>query len=89
MIRLGTRLECVGSLPGWRKGVRRKKTDTRRKIVGGNRKTCWEFNHDGENELQIRHGPKIKLRYQAKVWTMRWELAGSSLGLRRRYWEDR
>ncbi|RZS27296.1 hypothetical protein BHM03_00060743 [Ensete ventricosum] len=33
-MRLGTRLECVGSigsLLGWRKGVRRKKTETCRK----------------------------------------------------------
>ncbi|RWW37099.1 hypothetical protein BHE74_00057832 [Ensete ventricosum] len=38
-IRLGTRQECVaegiGSLPGWRKEVRQKKTETHRKIVGG------------------------------------------------------
>ncbi|RWW08823.1 hypothetical protein GW17_00027716 [Ensete ventricosum] len=54
----------------------------------GSRKACWEFNHDGEKKLQIRHGPRIKLRYRAKVWTMQWELAGSSLGLRRRYQED-
>ncbi|RZS14199.1 hypothetical protein BHM03_00045850 [Ensete ventricosum] len=42
MMRLGTRQECVGSslrvlgiLSGWHKGVRRKKTETRWKIVGG------------------------------------------------------
>ncbi|RZS05316.1 hypothetical protein BHM03_00035812 [Ensete ventricosum] len=33
-MQLGTRLECVGSLPGWRKGVRRKKTEIYQKIVG-------------------------------------------------------
>ncbi|RRT36517.1 hypothetical protein B296_00034766 [Ensete ventricosum] len=33
------------------------------------------FNHDGEMVLQIRHGPRIKLRHWAKDWTMRWELA--------------
>ncbi|RWW81898.1 hypothetical protein BHE74_00009666 [Ensete ventricosum] len=33
-MRLGTRLECVGSLPVWRKGVRRKKTEICQKIVG-------------------------------------------------------
>ncbi|RWW19286.1 hypothetical protein GW17_00016674, partial [Ensete ventricosum] len=37
-------------------------------------------NHDGEKELQIRNGPRIKLRHRAKDWTMRRELVGSSLG---------
>ncbi|RRT68060.1 hypothetical protein B296_00011726 [Ensete ventricosum] len=77
--------EGIGSLLGWRKGVRRKKTETCRKVVGGSRKACREFNHDSEKELQIKHGPMIKLRHQAKVWTMLWELTGSSLGLCRRY----
>ncbi|RWW36734.1 hypothetical protein BHE74_00058223 [Ensete ventricosum] len=27
--------ESIGSLPGWRKGVHQKKTETRRKIIGG------------------------------------------------------
>ncbi|RZR90195.1 hypothetical protein BHM03_00018039 [Ensete ventricosum] len=31
--------EGIGSLPGWRKGVRQKKTETRRKIVGGEPKS--------------------------------------------------
>ncbi|RWW38270.1 hypothetical protein BHE74_00056511 [Ensete ventricosum] len=63
---LGVRRELakgIGSLPGWRKGVHRRKTETHRKIIG---------------ELQIRHGPKIKLRHQTKDWTIRWELARSS-----------
>ncbi|RWW06541.1 hypothetical protein GW17_00030125 [Ensete ventricosum] len=34
---------------------------------------------DNEKELQIRHEPRIKLRHQVKDWTMRWELARSSL----------
>ncbi|RWW61568.1 hypothetical protein BHE74_00031371 [Ensete ventricosum] len=72
-MQLGTRQECVGSLSGWRKGVRHKKTETRWKIVGGSRKVCRE----------------IKLRHRAKDWTMRWELVGRLLGLRRRYREDR
>ncbi|RWV83112.1 hypothetical protein GW17_00055325 [Ensete ventricosum] len=29
--------EGIGSLPGWRKGVRQKKTETHRKIIGGSR----------------------------------------------------
>ncbi|RZS00933.1 hypothetical protein BHM03_00030715, partial [Ensete ventricosum] len=39
----GVRRELVegfGSLPGWRKGVRQKKTVTRQKIVKGRRKAC-------------------------------------------------
>ncbi|RRT44718.1 hypothetical protein B296_00014576 [Ensete ventricosum] len=28
-------VEGIGSLPGWRKGVRQKKTETHRKIIGG------------------------------------------------------
>ncbi|RWW40505.1 hypothetical protein BHE74_00054079 [Ensete ventricosum] len=32
--------EGIGSLPRWRKGVRQKKTETRRKIVGEDRRTC-------------------------------------------------
>ncbi|RWW40319.1 hypothetical protein BHE74_00054276 [Ensete ventricosum] len=76
---LGVRRELVEgirSLPGWRKGVRRKKTETRWKIVGGSRKAYQELG-------------RINLRHRAKVWTMRWELIGSLLGLRRRYQEDR
>ncbi|RZR92237.1 hypothetical protein BHM03_00020543 [Ensete ventricosum] len=72
-------VEDIGSLPGWRKRVRQKKTETRRKIVGGSRKACREYNHE----------PRIKLRHRAKDWTKRWELAGRSLGLRRGYREDR
>ncbi|RRT39919.1 hypothetical protein B296_00029517, partial [Ensete ventricosum] len=34
MMRLGTCLKCVGSLPGWCKRVRQKKTETRWKIIG-------------------------------------------------------
>ncbi|RRT33434.1 hypothetical protein B296_00058327 [Ensete ventricosum] len=35
--------EGIGSLLGWRKGVRQKKTETRRKIIKGSRKACREF----------------------------------------------
>ncbi|RWV87596.1 hypothetical protein GW17_00050392 [Ensete ventricosum] len=35
--------EGIRSLPGWRKGVRQKKTETHRKIIGGSRKACWEL----------------------------------------------
>ncbi|RWW02619.1 hypothetical protein GW17_00034282, partial [Ensete ventricosum] len=33
----------IGSLPGWHKGVHRKKTETRQKIVRGSQKTCQEL----------------------------------------------
>ncbi|RWW44215.1 hypothetical protein BHE74_00050047 [Ensete ventricosum] len=33
----------IGSLPGWPKGVRWKKTETHRKIIGGSRKACREL----------------------------------------------
>ncbi|RWW42876.1 hypothetical protein BHE74_00051534 [Ensete ventricosum] len=36
--------EGIGSLPGWRKGVRQKKTEIRRKIIGGSRKACRDSN---------------------------------------------
>ncbi|RZS17408.1 hypothetical protein BHM03_00049562 [Ensete ventricosum] len=67
-------IEGIGSLSGWYKGVHRKRTKTRRKTVEG-------INHDDEKELQIIHEPRIKLRHRAKIWTIRWELAESSLGL--------
>ncbi|RZS25208.1 hypothetical protein BHM03_00058373, partial [Ensete ventricosum] len=54
--------EGIGSLPAWRNGVYRKKTETRWKISG------------------------IAKRL---VGVGKWELVGRSLGLRRRYWEDR
>ncbi|RWW55206.1 hypothetical protein BHE74_00038169 [Ensete ventricosum] len=38
--------EGIGSLLGWRKGVRQKKTETRRKIIGGSRKACQEGRED-------------------------------------------
>ncbi|RZS28576.1 hypothetical protein BHM03_00062187 [Ensete ventricosum] len=41
-MRLGTCQECVGSLLGWRKGVRQKKIETHWKIIGGSRKACRE-----------------------------------------------
>ncbi|RRT48951.1 hypothetical protein B296_00014907 [Ensete ventricosum] len=34
--------ESIRSLPGWRKGVRQKKTETHQKIIEGSRKACWD-----------------------------------------------
>ncbi|RWV87470.1 hypothetical protein GW17_00050529 [Ensete ventricosum] len=36
--------EGIGSLSGWHKRVRQKKTETRRKIIGGSRKACRDSN---------------------------------------------
>ncbi|RWW15287.1 hypothetical protein GW17_00020882 [Ensete ventricosum] len=41
----------IESLPGWRKGVRHKKIETRRKIVGGSRKAYRERFIDGIGKL--------------------------------------
>ncbi|RZS20740.1 hypothetical protein BHM03_00053303 [Ensete ventricosum] len=46
-------VEDIGSLPGWRKGVRQKKTKTRRKIVRGSRKTCRERFAEGIGKLAV------------------------------------
>ncbi|RRT33171.1 hypothetical protein B296_00048921 [Ensete ventricosum] len=43
---LGVRRELaegIRSLSRWRKGVSQKKPETRRKIIEGSRKACWEF----------------------------------------------
>ncbi|RWW73910.1 hypothetical protein BHE74_00018173 [Ensete ventricosum] len=55
---LGVRRELVegiGSLLGWRKGVRQKKTETHRKIVGG------RLTMTGAMELQPDNGPRSSL----------------------------
>ncbi|RWW47021.1 hypothetical protein BHE74_00047021, partial [Ensete ventricosum] len=43
--------EGIESLPRWRKGVRQKKIETRRKIVGGSRKACRERFTEGIGKL--------------------------------------
>ncbi|RWW57540.1 hypothetical protein BHE74_00035662 [Ensete ventricosum] len=37
-------VEGIESLPGWRKGVCQKQTETRLKIIGGSRKACRDYN---------------------------------------------
>ncbi|RZS16803.1 hypothetical protein BHM03_00048873 [Ensete ventricosum] len=62
------RLRCVKgikSLPGWHKGVRQKKTETRRKIIGGRRKACRETNYNRSNGVTTRLWAKIKLGHRA------------------------
>ncbi|RZR84941.1 hypothetical protein BHM03_00011860, partial [Ensete ventricosum] len=56
-------VEGIGSLSGWRKGVRRKKTKTHWKIVGGSRKACRDYREDrykhagrsSEKDRETRH----------------------------------
>ncbi|RWW67150.1 hypothetical protein BHE74_00025426 [Ensete ventricosum] len=69
--------ESIGSLPGWRKGVRQKKTETRRKIVGGSRKAC----RDSDDVVGSR--PKFARRFVEGIG----KLAGNVKGDRRK--EDR
>ncbi|RWV89180.1 hypothetical protein GW17_00048686 [Ensete ventricosum] len=54
-------VEGIGSLPGWRKGVRQKKTVTRQKIVKGRRKACRETNYDRSNGVTTDDGPRSNL----------------------------
>ncbi|RRT51231.1 hypothetical protein B296_00003604 [Ensete ventricosum] len=72
MMRLGTHLECIGSLLGWHKGVRWKKTETHRKIIGGSRKAYRELGRFG-HEVGAR-------RKFARTSPM---VSGRSLGTRR------
>ncbi|RWV99931.1 hypothetical protein GW17_00037127 [Ensete ventricosum] len=44
--------EGIGNLSGWRKGVRQKKTETHRKIVGGSRKAYREVRLDWIGRLE-------------------------------------
>ncbi|RWW00169.1 hypothetical protein GW17_00036880 [Ensete ventricosum] len=60
--------EGIGSLPGWHKGVRQKKTETRRKIIGGSRKACRELCSGITSEFSKRFAEGIG------------KLAGSTLG---------
>ncbi|RZR81854.1 hypothetical protein BHM03_00008159 [Ensete ventricosum] len=72
--------ESIGSLPGWRKGVRQKKTETRRKIVGGSRKACRE---SGCSDDVVGSRPKFARRFVEGIG----KLAGNVKGDRRK--EDR
>ncbi|RWW07182.1 hypothetical protein GW17_00029446 [Ensete ventricosum] len=69
--------EGIGSLPGWRKGVRQKKTETRRKIVRGSRKAC----RDSDDAVGSRRN--FARRYVERIR----KLAGNVKGDRRK--EDR
>ncbi|RWW39597.1 hypothetical protein BHE74_00055062 [Ensete ventricosum] len=91
-MRLGIRLEYIGSLPRWCKGVRRKKTETRWKIIGGIRKIARNKPGDRRRKtVRLAAGNVGDCRItgmmgQDQAWasgrvqTMRWNLAESSLG---------
>ncbi|RRT31693.1 hypothetical protein B296_00056710 [Ensete ventricosum] len=69
--------EGIGSLPGWRKGVRQKKIETRRKIIGGSRKAC--------RDLSIGPGFSwISLEFARRFTEGIGKLAGSTSGDRRK-----
>ncbi|RWV78134.1 hypothetical protein GW17_00060945, partial [Ensete ventricosum] len=85
---LGVRRELakgIGSLPGWRKGVHRRKTETHRKIIGGSRKACQKLNHDGEKNYRSDMDPRSSLGIRPRIG----RYGGSSPGVRQRYREDR
>ncbi|RRT36916.1 hypothetical protein B296_00016290 [Ensete ventricosum] len=54
-------IEGIRSLPGWHKGVRKKKTETGQNIIGGSRKACRETNYEGAIKLQSDNGPRSSL----------------------------
>ncbi|RWW57973.1 hypothetical protein BHE74_00035197 [Ensete ventricosum] len=63
---LGVRWELVegiGSLPGWHKGVRQKKIETHRKIVGGSRKACQELGWSRNRYNGLRSSLSIRLGF--------------------------
>ncbi|RWW21615.1 hypothetical protein BHE74_00024552 [Ensete ventricosum] len=92
-MRLETRLECVGSssrvsrVPGWRNGVRWKKTETQRKIVGGSRKACRELERpdmDPRSSLGIRLSLNDAVGARCEFARTSPKVSGRSLGTR---WE--
>ncbi|RWW45805.1 hypothetical protein BHE74_00048321 [Ensete ventricosum] len=81
-----TLAEGIGSLPGWRKGVRQKKTETRRKIVRGSRKAyresgCLGIRPSSDNAVGSRR--KFARRFAKGIR----KLIGNAKGDRRK--EDR
>ncbi|RWW40406.1 hypothetical protein BHE74_00054176 [Ensete ventricosum] len=59
-MQLGTCLECVGNLLGWRKGVCWKKTKTRGKIVRGSRKACRDLGRKLAGNMSGDHRKKTR-----------------------------
>ncbi|RWV88367.1 hypothetical protein GW17_00049551 [Ensete ventricosum] len=53
--------EGIGSLPGWRKGVRQKKTETHQKIIEVVEKLAWRLTMIGAMELQPNDEPRSSL----------------------------
>ncbi|RRT72886.1 hypothetical protein B296_00033328 [Ensete ventricosum] len=74
--------DVVRNLPG----VRRELTEGIESLAGWHKGVCKK---KIETHRKIVMGSRKAYReYRAKDWTMRWELVGRSLGLRRRYRED-
>ncbi|RRT37161.1 hypothetical protein B296_00043426 [Ensete ventricosum] len=72
--------EGIGSLPGWHKGVRQKKTETHWKIIGGSRKACRE---SGCSDDAVGSRRKFARRFAEGIG----KLAGNTKGDHRK--EDR
>ncbi|RZS12325.1 hypothetical protein BHM03_00043748 [Ensete ventricosum] len=58
--------EGIGSLPGWHKGVRQKKTETCRKIIRGCRKAFGRF---GLHPKKISSGRRCASRMRTRECT--------------------
>ncbi|RWW02931.1 hypothetical protein BHE74_00042843 [Ensete ventricosum] len=58
--------EGIESLPGWHKGVHRKKTETHQKIIGGSRKACRELESQIV-ELKARVAPEAVVAIEQRA----------------------
>ncbi|RRT31350.1 hypothetical protein B296_00052008 [Ensete ventricosum] len=86
--------EGIGSLLGWHKGVRQKKTETRRKIIGGSLTMRWDLtgsSYDGPGlielsryQLQPDNGP----RYSLGIGPSSYDAVGSHRKFARRFTEE-
>ncbi|RRT63578.1 hypothetical protein B296_00015868 [Ensete ventricosum] len=61
--------ESIGSLPRWRKGVRRKKTETPQKITGVAEKLAWSWE-------AYREFARTTSKVSGRSLGIRWEIAG-------------
>ncbi|RRT40324.1 hypothetical protein B296_00039864, partial [Ensete ventricosum] len=66
-------VEGIGSLPRWHKGVRQKKTETHRKIIGDSRKACRE---SGCSDDAVGSCQKFARRFAEEIR----KLAGNTKG---------
>ncbi|RZS19171.1 hypothetical protein BHM03_00051532 [Ensete ventricosum] len=66
----------IGSLPGWRKGVRQKKIETHRKIIGGSRKACWDLSIGPGFKQYSGISPKFARRFVEGIGKLAWYMPG-------------